>query len=85
MIQVVFLVSFFGWLILLNIYQSLMWSRDGVPNGVNWFFSVVVVEAVVALALAGLTLGAALALSWLFRSRPEVPETMRTPEGGKEP
>jgi hypothetical protein len=70
MIQNVFLVSFFSWLVLINIYQSLLWSQSGyeVPNIVVWLKNVVF-EALFALALAFLTLGAAYSISWLWNSR----------------
>jgi len=69
MIQSVFLVSFFSWLILINIYQSLLWSQGNIPpNAVMWFFNVVF-EAFFALVLAFLTLGAAYSISWLWNSR----------------
>jgi hypothetical protein len=68
MIQNVFLVSFFSWLILINIYQSLLWSQSGTPNTAAWLANVVF-EAFPALILAFLTLGAVYSISWLWKSR----------------
>ena len=68
MIQNVFLVSFFSWLILINIYQSLLWSQSVAPNAAVWFLNVVF-EALFALVLAFLTLAAAYTISWLWPNR----------------
>jgi hypothetical protein len=86
MIQILFLVSFFSWLILLNIYQSLLWAQATPPNVINWFLSVVVIEGFFAIILASLTLGVAYAISWWWRSKSEsteVPEAMKHLESDK--
>ena len=68
-VQNVFLVSFFSWLVLINIYQSLLWSQThSVPNTAVWLMNVVF-EALFALPLAFLTLGAAYSVSWLWSKR----------------
>ena len=78
MIQIVWMISFFSWLVLLNIYQSLFWAQGVPPSLGEWIFSVFV-EALYALVLALLTLGAALAASflWSYGKNIEPPEVMK--------
>ena len=68
MVQTVFVVSFFSWLILFNIYESQLWQDGSVPNVVVWLFNVVF-EAFFALILAALTVGIAYSASWLWNKR----------------
>lgn len=84
MTQIVWMVSFFSWLVLLNIYQSLLWAQGIPPSPGEWIFAILV-EAFFAIVLASLTLGAAHAIShlWRWSEKIEPPEIMKELENDR--
>ena len=80
--QVVWMVSFFAWLLMLNIHDSMQWAHGSVPPLDEWLVSVFI-EGLFAIALASLTLVAARAISHLLQEQFQIPDALKGPEGNR--